>query len=95
MIGVPPFGTFWSELLIIQSLFATNQLTFYALAVIVVLNIALSVGYYSKIITAVSQHSDQSEKIKTSWRLAISPLLLILLSLLTGFVPWLLLGRIS
>ncbi len=95
MIGVPPFGTFWSELLIIQSLFATNQLTFYALAVIVVLNIALSVGYYSKIITAVSQHSDQSEKMKTSWRLAISPLLLILLSLLTGFVPWLLLGRIS
>ena len=95
MIGVPPFGTFWSELLIIQSLFATNQLTFYALAVIVVLNIALSVGYYSKIITAVSQHSDQSEKMKTSWRLTISPLVLILLSLLTGFVPWLLLGRIS
>src|SRR5208337_3460347 len=56
MIGVPPFGTFWSELLIIQSLFATNQLTFYALAAIVVLNIALSVGYFSKIITAVSQH---------------------------------------
>jgi proton-translocating NADH-quinone oxidoreductase chain N len=95
MIGVPPFGTFWSELLIIQSLFATNQLTFYALAVIVVLNIALSVGYYSKIITAVSQHSDQSEKMKTSWRLTISPLLLILLSLLTGFIPWLLLGRLS
>jgi formate hydrogenlyase subunit 3/multisubunit Na+/H+ antiporter MnhD subunit len=95
MIGVPPFGTFWSELLIIQSLFATNQLTFYALAVIVVLNIALSVGYYSKIITTVSQHSDQTEKIKTSWRLTISPLLLILLSLLTGFVPWLLLGRLS
>ncbi len=95
MIGVPPFGTFWSELLIIQSLFATNELSFYALAVFVVLNIALSVGYYSKIITAVSQHSDQSEKMKTSWRLTISPLLLLLLSLLTGFIPWLLLGRIS
>lgn len=95
MIGVPPFGTFWSELLIIQSLFATNQLTFYALATIVVLNIALSVGYFSKIITAVSQHSDQGEKMKTSWRLTVSPLLLILLSLLTGFVPWLLLRRIS
>ena len=95
MIGVPPFGTFWSELLIIQSLFATNQLTFYALAVILVLNIALSVGYYSKIITAVSQHSDQNETMKTPWRQTISPLLLILLSLLTGFVPWLLLGRIS
>lgn len=95
MIGVPPFGTFWSELLIIQALFATNQLTFYALAAIVVLNIALSVGYFSKIITAVSQHSDNGEKMKTPWRLTISPLLLILLSLLTGFVPWLLLGRIS
>jgi proton-translocating NADH-quinone oxidoreductase chain N len=95
MIGVPPFGTFWSELLIIQSLFATNQLTFYALAVFVVLNIALSVGYYSKIITAVSRHSDQTEKMKISWRLTISPLLLILLSLLTGFIPWLLLARIS
>ena len=94
MMGVPPFGTFWSELLIIQSLFATNQLTFYILAVIVVLNIAISVGYFSKVITAVSQHSD-GEKMPTSWRLAISPLLLILLSLLTGFVPWLLLGRIS
>ncbi len=95
MIGVPPFGTFWSELLIIQSLFATNQLTFYALAAIVVLNIALSVGYFSKIITAVSQHSDNGEKMKTPWQLTISPLLLILLSLLTGFIPWLLLGRIS
>jgi multicomponent Na+:H+ antiporter subunit D len=95
MIGVPPFGTFWSELLIIQSLFATNQLTFYALAVIVVLNIALSVGYYSKIITAVSQHSDKSGKMKTPWRLTISPLLLILLSLLTGFAPWLLLRMIA
>jgi proton-translocating NADH-quinone oxidoreductase chain N len=95
MIGVPPFGTFWSELLIIQSLFATNQLTFYALAAILVLNIALSVGYFSKIITAVSQHTDENEKMKTPWTLTVSPLLLILLSLLTGFVPWLLLGRIS
>jgi len=95
MIGVPPFGTFWSELLIIQSLFAVNQLTFYALAAIVVLNIAFSVGYFSKIITAVSQHSDNGEKMRTPWQLTISPLLLILLSLLTGFVPWLLLGRIS
>ena len=95
MIGVPPFGTFWSELLIIQSLFATNQFTFYILAVIVVLNIAISVGYFSKVITAVSQHSNGGQKLPTSWRLAISPLLLILLSLLTGFIPWLLLGRIS
>ena len=95
MIGVPPFGTFWSELLIIQSLFATNQFTFYIVGAIVVLNIAISVGYFSKVITAVSQHSETGKTIPTSWRLAISPLLLILLSLLTGFLPWLLLSRLS
>lgn len=95
MIGVPPFGTFWSELLIIQSLFATNQITFYILGAIVVLNIAISVGYFSKVITSVSQHSEGGARLPTPWRLTISPLLLILLSLLTGFIPWLLLGRIS
>ena len=95
MIGVPPFGTFWSELLIVQSLFATHSLTFYMLAVIVVLNIALSVGYFSKIITSVSRGSGEGEKMETSWRLTISPLLLLLLSLLTGFAPWLFLGRIT
>jgi formate hydrogenlyase subunit 3/multisubunit Na+/H+ antiporter MnhD subunit len=95
MIGVPPFGTFWSELLIIQSLFATNQITFYIVGAILVLNIALSVGYFSKVITSVSQHSEAGAKLPTPWRLTISPLLLILLSILTGFIPWLLLSRIS
>lgn len=95
MVGVPPFGTFWSELLIIQSLLATQSITFYALAVIVVLNIALSVGYFSKIITSVAQSSSDSGKVAVSWRLTISPLILLLLSLVTGFAPWLLLGRLS
>jgi proton-translocating NADH-quinone oxidoreductase chain N len=95
MVGVPPFGTFWSELLIIQSLLFTQSITFYALAVIVVLNIAFSVGYFSKVVTSVGQGSHASEKIAVSWRLMISPFLLLLLSLLTGFAPWLLLGRLS
>ena len=95
MVGVPPFGTFWSELLIIQSLLATQSITFYALAIIVVLNIVFSVGYFSKVVTAVAQNDHGAEKIPVSWRLTLPPLLLLLFSLLTGFAPWLLLGRLS
>lgn len=95
MVGVPPFGTFWSELLIIQSLLATQSITFYVLAVIVVLNIVFSVAYFSKVITSVAQSNHNAEKTPVSWRLTLSPLLLLLLSLLTGFAPWLLLARLS
>jgi multicomponent Na+:H+ antiporter subunit D len=98
MLGVPPFGTFWSELLIIQSLLATQSLTFYALAVVVVLNIVFSVGYFSKIITSVAQKTDPGKEMSGTagprW-LSISPLLLLLVSLLTGVAPWLLLARFS
>jgi formate hydrogenlyase subunit 3/multisubunit Na+/H+ antiporter MnhD subunit len=95
MLGVPPFGTFWSELLIIQSLLATQSLMFYALAVVVVLNIVFSVGYFSKVITSVGQKPDSTGRIAVSWPLTISPLVLLLLSLLTGVAPWLMLGRLS
>ena len=95
MIGVPPFGTFWSELLIIQSLFATGYLTFYLAAAVMVLNIALSVGYFSKVITAVARNSDGLGKTEPRWRLTISPLALLALSFMTGFAPWILLRIIS
>jgi len=95
MLGVPPFGTFWSELLIIQSLLATQSITFYALAIVVVLNIVFSVGYFSKIVTSVAQKPSNGAATKVSWSLTITPLLLLLLSLLMGFAPWLMLGRLS
>ena len=95
MLGVPPFGTFWSELLIIQALLATQSLTFYALAVVVVLNIVFSVGYFSKVVTSVAQKPSSDTATEVSWSLTITPLLLLLLSLLTGFAPWLMLGRLS
>jgi len=95
MIGVPPFGTFWSELLIIEALFATGSLTFYLVAVAIVLNIALSVGYFSRVITTVARDTHGVEKFEVSWRLTASPLFLLLLSLVTGFAPWLLLRMIS
>jgi formate hydrogenlyase subunit 3/multisubunit Na+/H+ antiporter MnhD subunit len=95
MLGVPPFGTFWSELLIIQSLLATQSLTFYALAVVVVLNIVFSVGYFSKIITSVAQKPNLTARSAVPWALTLSPLLLLLISLLMGFAPWLMLGKLS
>jgi len=95
MLGVPPFGTFWSELLIIQSLLATQSLTFYALAIVVILNIVFSVGYFSKIITSVAQKPDSARSTAVSLPLTLAPLLLLLISFLTGFAPWLLLGRLS
>ena len=95
MIGVPPFGTFWSELLIIEALFAAESLTFYLVAVVIVLNIAISVGYFSRVITTVARDTRDAEKFEVSWRLTASPLFLLLLSLATGFAPWLLLRMIS
>jgi len=96
MLGVPPFGTFWSELLIIQSLLATQSLTFYALAVVVVLNIVFSVGYFSKVVTSVAEKRSAPEATAAvPWSLTITPLLLLLLSLLTGFAPWLMLAKLS
>ena len=95
MLGVPPFGTFWSELLIIQSLLATQSITFYALAVVVVLNIVFSVGYFSKVVTSVAQKADTGTTATAPWPLTVTPLLLLILSLLTGFAPWLMLGRLS
>jgi proton-translocating NADH-quinone oxidoreductase chain N len=95
MLGVPPFGTFWSELLIIQSLLATQSIAFYALAVVVVLNIVFSVGYFSKVITSVAEKTESTPKATAPWMLTLSPLLLLVISLLTGFAPWLMLGRLS
>jgi proton-translocating NADH-quinone oxidoreductase chain N len=95
MLGVPPFGTFWSELLIIQSLMATQSIAFYALAIVVVLNIVFSVGYFSKIITSVAEKPNSTSTPAVSWSLTLAPLLLLLVSLLTGFAPWLMLARLS
>ncbi len=95
MMGIPPFGMFWSELLIIQALFATQSLMFYALAVAMVFNIFLSVGYFSKVINTVVLARPDGGRIAASWRLMLAPLFLLILSLLTGFAPWLFLSRIT
>lgn len=95
MMGVPPFGMFWSELLIIQSLFAVHSVMLSLLAVAVVVNIFISVGYFSKVINTVALKPSQGGKSPTPWRLLFAPIVLLILSILTGLAPWIFLSRIA
>jgi formate hydrogenlyase subunit 3/multisubunit Na+/H+ antiporter MnhD subunit len=53
MVGSPPFGTFWSEILIVQSLLSAAGVLFHWIAAIVLLNVILSIGYYYRVINKV------------------------------------------
>ncbi len=52
MLGSPPFGTFWSEILIIQALLSASGV-FSWLAVVVLLNVVVSIGYYYRVVNRV------------------------------------------
>ncbi len=92
MTGVPPFGMFWSELLIILSTISVGNTLMSTAAVMMLLNIAVSIGYYFRIIRRVSfdKESEHIGKatIRPGSRLLILPcLVLVALSLITGFFP--------
>jgi NADH-quinone oxidoreductase subunit N len=94
MMGAPPFGMFWSEILIVQSLLFSQGALFDLLAAAVVLNIVLSIGYYFRVInTVVFGDSPGAPERRPSGSL-VSPAFLLALSLMTGIVPFLLLGRL-
>jgi proton-translocating NADH-quinone oxidoreductase chain N len=98
MVGSPPFGMFWAELLIVESLIAASSQFFFALAVIVVLNIFLSLGYYLRIINKVILNAPQEgnqKQSQVSLGLLMPPLVLMGLSLLTGIFPYILLHAIQ
>ncbi len=93
MVGAPPFGMFWSEILVVQSLLAASGL-FSWLAVVVVLNILLSIGYYYKVINMVV-FGEAGEPVEHKRAADLAPsALLLLLSLLTGLVPFLFLNQL-
>ena len=97
MMGAPPFGMFWSEVLIVQSLILAGQSTgvvFYALGAAVVLNIVLSIGYYFKIINAVVFGEAKGERDERSFRDLLPPASLLAISVLTGIAPFLILGSV-
>jgi F420H2 dehydrogenase subunit N len=97
MMGAPPFGMFWSEILVVQSLLIAGQLSgalFYLLAAVVVLNIVLSIGYYFKIVnTVVFGEAKAGDGLGPRADLIPSASLLAL-SVVTGLVPFLILGTV-
>ena len=98
MVGSPPFGMFWAELMIVEALAAASTPLFLASAAIVVLNIFLSLGYYLKIVNNVvlspPDQEDGTTKINVSPWLLVPSIALIALSLVTGLFPYLLLNHL-
>jgi formate hydrogenlyase subunit 3/multisubunit Na+/H+ antiporter MnhD subunit len=96
MMGSPPFGMFWGELLVVQSLLAVNSGLLYGAAVIVVLNIFFSIGYYFRIINNIVLSPSDGAQTKTRYPSSILvPVFLLSLSLITGIFPALILGIIA
>ena len=96
MVGSPPFGLFWSELLIVQSLLLMRSTVFTLLAIIVVANIVLSIGYYFRVINSVASVSESPNPPPSPRRREMAaPLALLLVSILTGIVPGLFVSHIA
>jgi formate hydrogenlyase subunit 3/multisubunit Na+/H+ antiporter MnhD subunit len=97
MVGSPPFGMFWSELLIVQSLLSVGSSLFFGLGVTVVFNVFLSIAYYFRIInTIVLNPSDASQPDIHPYPASIlSPVFLLGLSLVTGILPAIVLGIVG
>lgn len=94
MVGAPPFGMFWSEVLVVQSLVLASAPVFYLLAVAVVLNVAMSIGYYFRVINTVV-FGDAADGGVPSRRSMLLPAGALLgLSLATGLAPFLILGQV-
>jgi proton-translocating NADH-quinone oxidoreductase chain N len=92
MMGAPPFGMFWSEILVVQSLLLAGQasgMVFYILAAAVVLNIVLSIGYYYRIINTVVFGEEQGERDQRPLADLIPSASLLAISVLTGIAPFL------
>lgn len=95
MLGSPPFGTFWAELLVVESLLAVGTDLFLGLALILVLNIVLSIAYYFRVVDEVSLtrvEGREAKKVKPGF--LVPPVALLALSVLTGVVPAVILGMI-
>ena len=92
MTGVPPFGMFWSEFLVILSAIQTKSGLLYAAGLVMLLNIAFSIGYYFRIIRRVAFDRPSeflgSARVRPASRVMLaSCVVLLALSLVTGFYP--------
>jgi multicomponent Na+:H+ antiporter subunit D len=92
MTGVPPFGLFWSEFLIVLSNLAVGSLFLTTAVILMLVNLLISIAYYFRIIRTIV-FSNPSETLKNSdlgdirLLLIIPCVVLIALSLITGLYP--------
>jgi len=94
MMGSPPFGLFWSELIIIRSLITSESILGMVLAVSVVLNILVSIGYYYRVINSISLGTGGTTTVSYERVMLLPIMSLTALSLMTGIAPWLIIDRI-
>jgi formate hydrogenlyase subunit 3/multisubunit Na+/H+ antiporter MnhD subunit len=95
MMGAPPFGMFWSEILIVQSLIYASSPVFFVLAAAVVLNIVMSIGYYYRVINTVVFGDAPASQEARPFSELIPPASLLALSVFTGLLPFLVLGLVT
>jgi multicomponent Na+:H+ antiporter subunit D len=92
MTGIPPFGMFWSEFLIILSSLQAGSTLLTGAAIIMLLNVAFSIAYYFRIIRRVvfdkpSDYITERQASNMSTVMLIPCIVLLALSLITGFFP--------
>jgi formate hydrogenlyase subunit 3/multisubunit Na+/H+ antiporter MnhD subunit len=92
MVGSPPFGTFWSEILIIQSLLSATGTVFMWVAAAVLLNIALSIGYYYRVINRVVFTASDSAPPSRGILETLPSVSLVALSVVTGLLAAYIIG---
>jgi len=92
MTGVPPFGLFWSEFLIILSNLAVQSPLLDGAVVLMLVNLLISIAYYFRIIRVVvfskpSPSVSGSADIRIPLTLLAPCVILVALSLITGLYP--------
>ena len=92
MVGSPPFGMFWSEILIVQSLLLASTPLFAWLAVVVIANIVLSIAYYYRVINTVVFSESTGSVTNRPSRDMLPPSFLLALSVISGLIPAFILG---
>jgi formate hydrogenlyase subunit 3/multisubunit Na+/H+ antiporter MnhD subunit len=92
MTGVPPFGLFWSELLIVLSNLAVGSPILDAAVVLMLVNLLISIVYYFRVIRIVAFAEPKGQlngggAAKIPKLFLIPCIILVALSLVTGLYP--------
>ena len=92
MTGVPPFGLFWSEFLIVVSNLSVGSTILSAAVVLMLVNLIISIAYYFRVIRVVvfakpSSQLDGNGAMKVPKLLLLPCVILVALSLITGLYP--------